>query len=94
MAHIGGLRPETNRILCEASGFVYIRFEVKANGYQLIHSLTPLRRVHLDKLTADQLVKKIPIFLLGMKFHCQANKSKQPVTEPNKYSQNSPTVCP
>jgi hypothetical protein len=35
MARISVVRPGTNRILCEARGFVYIRFEVLENGYQL-----------------------------------------------------------
>jgi hypothetical protein len=34
VTRISVLRPGTNIILCEARGFVYIRFEVRVNGYQ------------------------------------------------------------
>jgi hypothetical protein len=33
MARISVLRPEINIILCETRGFVYIRYEVRVNGY-------------------------------------------------------------
>jgi hypothetical protein len=49
MARFSFLQPGTNRILCKARGFVYIRFEVRVDG-SCTDLLTALSRTSLLRI--------------------------------------------